>query len=228
ERAFTKRNILAGWSKAGLLPFNPDRVLKDLPMPVDESSKVDQGMIRPSPLETSLPMPVTPVTTVSAEAFMSLHNMIINHDARSLDRSSKQALDRHVQKLAKGAATSFAMGALLQDQVTFLLRFNNEARVRRATASTVLGKGNGKVMSYEDLKEARAKRAEKDATKVGRQRIASTRKRRNPVSAEQQLEVARTGEATDGMRTPVQTSDAQILGLGHTPEPWRPPVARMW
>ncbi|KAK0246587.1 hypothetical protein LTS09_018271 [Friedmanniomyces endolithicus] len=153
-------------------------------------------------------MPVTPVTTVSAEAFMSLHNMIINHDARSLDRSSKQALDRHVQKLAKGAATSFAMGALLQDQVTFLLRFNNEARVRRATASTVLGKGNGKVMSYEDLKEARAKRAEKDATK--------------------QLEVARTGEATDGMRTPVQTSDAQILGLGHTPEPWRPPVARMW
>jgi hypothetical protein len=26
ERAFTRRNILAGWSKAGLIPFNPHRV----------------------------------------------------------------------------------------------------------------------------------------------------------------------------------------------------------
>ncbi|EMD86797.1 hypothetical protein COCHEDRAFT_1146541, partial [Bipolaris maydis C5] len=33
ERAMTKRNILAGWAKAGLFPFNPARVLRDLTKP---------------------------------------------------------------------------------------------------------------------------------------------------------------------------------------------------
>jgi hypothetical protein len=37
ERAFTERNILAGQSKAGLFPFNLDRVLRDLPKPVIEA-----------------------------------------------------------------------------------------------------------------------------------------------------------------------------------------------
>ncbi|CAG8980068.1 hypothetical protein HYALB_00013393 [Hymenoscyphus albidus] len=44
-----------------------------------------------------------------------------------------------------------------------LTTINNEAKVRRSTKSLVLGRA--KVISYEDLKEARAKRAKKDATK---------------------------------------------------------------
>lgn len=47
-----------------------------------------------------------------------------------------------------------------------LLKRNDEAKVRRATKSLVLGKA--KVMSYEDLFEARAKRAEKDARKAAK------------------------------------------------------------
>jgi DDE superfamily endonuclease len=35
ERAITKKNILAGWAKTGLFPFNPDRVLRDITKPVD-------------------------------------------------------------------------------------------------------------------------------------------------------------------------------------------------
>ena len=31
-----KKNILAGWAKCGLEPFNPDRVLKDIPKPPAE------------------------------------------------------------------------------------------------------------------------------------------------------------------------------------------------
>jgi hypothetical protein len=31
--AFTPRNIKSGWSKTGLVPFNPDRVLNDIPKP---------------------------------------------------------------------------------------------------------------------------------------------------------------------------------------------------
>jgi hypothetical protein len=54
---------------------------------------------------------------------------------------------------------------------------NNEAKVRRSTKSQVLGKA--KVMSYQDLEEARAKRLEKekaahDKAICGRERKAPT------------------------------------------------------
>ncbi|PSN58983.1 hypothetical protein BS50DRAFT_444481, partial [Corynespora cassiicola Philippines] len=74
----------------------------------------------------------TPVTPITAEALTSLHHLI-GQDARALDEPSKQRLQRHI---------------------------NNEARVRRSTKSVVLGKA--KVMSYEDLEEARKKRAAKE------------------------------------------------------------------
>ena len=48
----------------------------------------------------------TPVTPVSAEAFMSLQNLTISQDAHTLDDTSKQKLEKHVlygssPKLAK-------------------------------------------------------------------------------------------------------------------------------
>jgi hypothetical protein len=55
---------------------------------------------------------------------------------------------------------SFAKRALLRDENRFLTSINNEAKVRRSTKSVVLGKA--KVMSYEDIEEARAKRAAKE------------------------------------------------------------------
>ena len=33
ERAFTPKNIKAGFAASGLFPFNPDRVLRDMPKP---------------------------------------------------------------------------------------------------------------------------------------------------------------------------------------------------
>jgi hypothetical protein len=77
---------------------------------------------------------------------------------------SKQRLQRHIQKFAKATQISFAERALQRDQIHFLKRVNNEAKVRRATKSLVLGKA--KVMSYEDLEQARAKRAAKASAKV--------------------------------------------------------------
>ncbi|KAF2187426.1 DDE-domain-containing protein, partial [Zopfia rhizophila CBS 207.26] len=45
SRAFTPRNIRAGFSACGLFPFNPDRVLRGIPKPPDESTiSVSQGM----------------------------------------------------------------------------------------------------------------------------------------------------------------------------------------
>jgi hypothetical protein len=50
-----------------------------------------------------------------------------------------------------------------RDQNQLLTRINDEAKVRRSTKLVVLGKA--KVMSYEDIEEARAKRAAKEVIK---------------------------------------------------------------
>ncbi|KAF1959941.1 hypothetical protein CC80DRAFT_545367 [Byssothecium circinans] len=103
---------------------------------------------------------------------MSLHNLI----NQELNDPSKPRLQRHVQKLASAAKISFAKQALLQDQNRFLSKINNEVKVRRSTRSVVLGKA--KVMSYEDLEEARAKRAtqEKAAADKGKGKRGRPRK----------------------------------------------------
>jgi hypothetical protein len=72
---------------------------------------------------------------------------------------------------------SFAECALLHDQNQSLTEINKEAKVRRSTRSVVLGKA--KVMSFEDLEEARAKRAAKEKTSLGK--VKRGRKRKVPV-----------------------------------------------
>ena len=59
--------------------------------------------------------------------------------------------------------SSSAERSLLHNQNQMLTRMNNEAKVRRSTKSIVLGKA--KVMSFEDIEEARAKRAAKEVMK---------------------------------------------------------------
>jgi hypothetical protein len=63
-----------------------------------------------------------------------------------------------------------------EDRIQFLTTINNEAKVRRSTKSLVLGKA--KVMSYEDLEEARAKRVVKDAAKAAKGKGKRGRKRK--------------------------------------------------
>jgi hypothetical protein len=50
----------------------------------------------------------------------------------------------------------------LHNQNQMLIRMNNGAKVRRSTKSAVLGKGDGKVMSFEVIEVARAARAVKE------------------------------------------------------------------
>ncbi|KAF2463338.1 uncharacterized protein BDR25DRAFT_320034 [Lindgomyces ingoldianus] len=104
----------------------------------------------------------TPVMPVTAESLALLHNLV-KEDTLVLNKTSKQRLQRRVQKLASAAQISFAERDLLQDYNQFLFKVNNEAKVRRSTGSVALGKA--KVMSYKDLKETRAKRAAKENAK---------------------------------------------------------------
>jgi hypothetical protein len=190
ERAFTPKNIKAGFAATGLFPFNPDRVLRDMPKPPADLTipKADKVKVGSCPQDVVLQ---TPVTLVSAEAFMLLQNLIIQRDAHALDDTSKQSLQRHVQKITRGAQSCLATGALKDDQIRFLNTINNEAKVRRSTKALVLG--TAKVMSYADLQEAQVKRAEKDAAKKAKGKGKRGRKRK---SAMPEADEAEADEAT--------------------------------
>lgn len=206
-KAFTRRNIKAAWAASGLLPFNPERVLQDMPRsPAELTVSIASNKDMPSDPRDEIP--VTPVTPVNTEGLVSLHNLI-KQDTSTLDELSKQRLQRRVQKLASAAHISFAQQGLLQDHNRLLAKINGEAKVRRATRSVVLGKA--KVMSYEDLEEARAKRTAKEKAVAERGKAKRGRKRE---AAQKDL----------GELEPI----TQAAMMSEVAGPWRAPVARMY
>jgi hypothetical protein len=146
EKALTSRNIKAGWSKTGLFPFNPDRVLGDIQMPPGILTLPNAGEVEMvTPLQDEVVQtPVTPATPVTVDALMSLRGLI-EQDAHKLDEASKRRLQRRLQKLSNAAEIFLAERTLLQDENQLLFKQNNEAKARRLTKSTVIGKA--KVMS---------------------------------------------------------------------------------
>jgi hypothetical protein len=116
---------------------------------------------------------------------------------------------------------------------------NNEAKTRRSTKSDVLGKGQGKVMSFEDIEEARRKRAEKDATKGkgkrGRKRKSSAIEPDEPEAEPEAAYAAKedtTGKKKRGRKRKSAVQDAEpepkVAQTLETSVPWRAPVARMY
>lgn len=179
QRAFSKKNILAGWAKSGLFPFDPLRVLRDMPEASAESNTplfLSKHDMRHSEVPSEQPSltPITPATPITTEGLLSLQNLI-NSDADSLNETSRRRLQKHLQKFSNAAAMSFAERALQEEQIKFLHRVNNEAKSRRTTKSLVLGKA--KVMSYEDLESARAKRVATELEAVARKEKRGKKKR---------------------------------------------------
>jgi hypothetical protein len=154
DRALTQRNIRAGWSATGLYPFNPERVLKEVPRPPAEVVIPGPAITSTSMPDVMLQTPITPMTPVTAETLISLHNVI------KQDTNVPEETRSRIQKLANAAQISFAERALLKDRNQFLFEINNKAKARRSTRSIVLGKA--KVMSFEDLEEAKVRRAAQD------------------------------------------------------------------
>ena len=194
EAAVTSQNIKAGWSGAGLRPFNPQRVLKDIQKPqAEHCPRKELVKVEPCPQDEILQTPVT------AEALTSLHNLV-KQNAHTLDDTSK----RYQQKLANAAQNSFAECALLLDENRLLFEQNNESESRKSVRSTVVGKA--KVMSYEDIIQAKLKRDVKDTPvvkgKPGRKRKSSApvavqakRKRRSELEiAEQEIQAEGLGD----------------------------------
>ena len=116
-------------------------------------------------------------------------------------------------------------------------RMNNEAKVRQSTRSVVLGKA--KVMSYEDIEEARAKRAVKEVIKGkgkrGQKRESAILEADEP-ETELEPKVARAvkevinGRGKRGQKSAAQEADEpepEVALIIDAPAPWRAPVARM-
>lgn len=139
DRAFTKRNITSAWAACGLFPFNPDRVLRKTPKPpaqgtVPRADEIKVGLSRQDEVpQTS----VTPVTPVTADGFISLHNLI-KQDTQTLNETSISWLQRHVQKLANAGQRSVAYRALLDERNQLFTQVNNEAKTRRSTNTSRL------------------------------------------------------------------------------------------
>ncbi|KAF2475259.1 uncharacterized protein BDR25DRAFT_322557 [Lindgomyces ingoldianus] len=126
------------------------------------------------------------------------------------------SLHNLIKQDAYAARISFAKQTLLQDEDQFLSTINKE-KVRQSTRSVVLGKA--KVMSYEDLEEAQAKRAAKEKAKekgkatAGKGKRGRKRKNPEPETKVPKDKVARMSEVPEPVKAP---------------ESWRIPVARMY
>jgi septum formation inhibitor MinC len=172
------------------------------------------------------------MTLVLAKGLASLQNLI-KQDVYTLNRTSIQRLERHVQKLANAAQISFAKRALFYDQNQMLTRINNEAKVRQSTRSIVLGKA--KVMSFEDIEVARTARATKEVIKGkgkrGRKRKSAAIEADEP-ETEPEPEVARAAKGKRGRKRKSTAQEAdepepEVALIIDAPVPWRAPVARM-
>ena len=210
NQALTSRNIRAGWAKAGLFPFNPDEVLSDIPKPPAEVAdpKTNEVMVGSGTQDQYRKRPVTPV---SAEAVASLHNLI-KQDTHVLDETSKQRLQKQLQKLTNATQLSFAERALFQEHNRFLAEINSEAKPRRAAKSDILG--TARLMSYEDLERTQTERAAKEAAKQAKRVEQEAKKaEKEAKKAAKEAEEAIAGNNTRGRKCKTAATEAD------TPEP---------
>jgi hypothetical protein len=224
EKAFTRRNIVAGWAATGLFPFSSERVLRRMPKPPVDLVIPTTNVAR-SFSQSDVPLtPVTPVTPVTAEGFTVLHDLI-KRDVCAPDEVSRQRLERRVQKLVSAAKISVAkQSLLLQDHNRLLYNINNEAKVRRTTRSLVLkdGKEEGKVMRWEDLERVRAERTAREVAANEKGTGKRGRKRKAPEGEEEAIPI----EAEAGPSRPKR----KVSKKSRVPEPapWRAPIAVMY
>ncbi len=155
RKAINPRNIMSGWSKTGLRPFNPERVLREIQTP--QIGKYCE----PTIIETDASLsPMQPLQTpTTSEALKSLRTDI----EKGIIAGEKVDNDlvQRVRKVMNAAEKAFADRAILLDENALLFEQNNEKIARKSTKVTVVG--TAKVLSYEDIVEAQRKREAKEA-----------------------------------------------------------------
>jgi hypothetical protein len=155
QKAFSQRNILAGWSKAGLKPFNPQKVLDRIQKPTLTISSTTLTIHNKGHDAKQPQLPDTPVT---ADALSMLRRRIENTVAKaeSLNPAEKLCID----KLMNVAENAFAERSILLDENLLLFQQNNERADRVSTKATMIG--NARVMKYEGMVKEQEARDEKE------------------------------------------------------------------
>lgn len=159
KESFTPRNIRSAWSRSGLFPFDPSRLLREF-----QASRPE--------IQTTTPVDHPTVSsnlchTPNTSDHFALLRSEVEQDTQSLDSVWKHRL----RTLSRAAEAVFAERALLLEENRILFKQNNEKTCRQSSGLTVIG--HAKVMSYEDIVEAQKKR---DMT-VAKQNL--TRKKRS-------------------------------------------------
>ena len=220
ETPLTARNIRSGWSKAGLSPLNPERVLATLNQPASAPGPVCHET-------TFAPIPsIVPLSTPTDAD--GLHRMRGTLD-KILDTLSDDEFRPHIQKIMHAAEQSFANCALLTEHNSSLFQQNSRKVIRKAARATV--PGPAKIMSYEDIDRARRIREEVEAkSQKDKQTRGRTRKRgKASTSNPEDPTETTTDEETQGSSTRrVHVAATQCVEGWTAPCPGRAPVARMW
>jgi len=193
DKALSARNIHAGWSKAGLFPFYPDRVLRSMTQPVAPASYIAPPVPDADPSCQNAPLR-TPTSARSLETFQK--------QMEACTEFSRGPHEVHLEKAIKALSKAFADGALLREEIEGLLEQNDEKRSRKSLKRTVVGRG--KIMSYEDIVAVREQRAEREGAKKGKQ---SAKVRRRAVKAAGR-------EAKSPLSTEFQAAEAEIRTMG--------------
>jgi len=146
----------SGWSKSGLFPFNPNRVLNDLPQPQVEEIVQQTANMPTDPFSDVLRTPVT------GESLASLRTKI--EQVAALDTPNRYCF----QKIANAAEKAFTDRTILLDENRLLFEQNNEKTTRQSARSTMVG--NARIMTYDDIDHAERKRAAKEVIEPGAKR----------------------------------------------------------
>ncbi|KAH6661860.1 hypothetical protein B0J14DRAFT_611551 [Halenospora varia] len=128
RKALNSRNIISGWSKTGLPPFNPERVLKDIQKPGINVDPIATEIEKPCDfLQLQLGTPKT------AENLMFLRKRIEESIAQGGEISGP--CKTYIQKLASAAENAFADRAILLGENLLLFEQNNEKATRKSNSS---------------------------------------------------------------------------------------------
>ena len=201
EVALTARNIRSGWSKAGLFPFNPSRVLDGMSAPIEGPFAQPAPPGLPGVQEPLSSQSLTTPTTTEG-----VHNLYrILEERLMVDGTTS---DPCLQKLLHATQKAFADRSLLHDENESLLKQNDEKRVRQNTKSTVISQGNARIMSYADIVEVQRRRTAK----------TDTNKAKPPTKRKQKA----------ASKTPTQEMQTQQSESLLPPCPGRAPIAQMW
>jgi hypothetical protein len=193
RKIMTEPIIRAAWSRSGLVPFNPDKVLKEIQKPPTENRHPTIRIEENRAL--SFPEIIQTPTTLQD---LTLLRQKIEQAGDSPGGPSKLC----VEKISNAAEKALAISALLSELNDDLRQQNDERKCRRSARSTVVG--NARILSYEAILEAE-KRREENMAKVAAS-VPRKSNRRSLPSPPAQTKRSRRTESED--------AEVQIRALG--------------